>query len=277
MTGRSALRAVGWPALHVFSVSGFVAFPYLLLVVPQMAGYDTWAYAHVDLADPYGSYGNLAEFGAFRYPPPAAFAFAALDVVPWPAFLWIWLGILVAAVAYLGRQRYTLALLGFPIVARELHFGNVNLVLAAVVAVGFRFPALWSVVLLTKPTCGIALVWFAVRREWRPLAIALGVTAAISLPTVILRPDLWAGWIALVADNAGVPQWLPIAVRLPVAALVAASGGLTGRRWTVPVAATIAVPNLWWNHLAVVVGALPFLASDRSLPPWIRVPRRVSV
>ena len=35
----------------------------------------------------------------------------------------------------------------------------------------------WAFVLLTKVTPGIGLLWFAIRRRWRDLAIALGVTA----------------------------------------------------------------------------------------------------
>ncbi len=46
--------------------------------------------------------------------------------------------------------------------------------------IGFRYPAAWSLILLTKITPGIGLLWFAVRREWRALAIALGATAAIA-------------------------------------------------------------------------------------------------
>ena len=42
------------------------------------------------------------------------------------------------------------------------------------IVLGFRWPFTWAFVLLTKVTPGVGLLWFAVRREWRSLAIALG-------------------------------------------------------------------------------------------------------
>ncbi|MFM2105325.1 MAG: hypothetical protein RL338_357 [Chloroflexota bacterium] len=276
MVRRFDTRPLHWPVLLVFTVLGVVSLPYLILVVPEPWGYDAWAYANVDLADPYGAFGNLNELGAFRYAPPAAFAFALLSAVPWPAALVVWTCILAGAVLALGGRRYSLAIAGIPFVARDLHFANVNLVLAASIAAAFRYPALWAVVLLTKPTCGVGLLWFAARREWRPLGIALAVTAAVALPTAVLRPDLWRDWIALLADNAGVAQWVPLAIRLPVAGLVALWGGRRGARWTVPLAATIALPHLWWNHLSLIVGVVPLLLADRATPPWIRTPRAVT-
>ena len=51
--------------------------------------------------------------------------------------------------------------------------------IAAAIVIGFRWPAAWSLVLLTKITPGIGLLWFAVRREWRSLAIALGAVIMI--------------------------------------------------------------------------------------------------
>ena len=59
----------------------------------------------------------------------------------------------------------------------ELAGGNIHLLLAAAMVLGFRWPATWALVLLTKITPGIGLLWFVVRREWRQLAIALGATA----------------------------------------------------------------------------------------------------
>ena len=79
-------------------------------------------------------------------------------------------------------------LLAFPFVAVELTGGNIHLLLAAAIVAEFRWPAAWSFVLLTKVTPGIGLLWFAVRREWRPLMIALGATAAIAGLTFIIVP-----------------------------------------------------------------------------------------
>ena len=100
----------------------------------------------------------------------------------------------------------------------------------AIVA-GFRYPATWALMLLTKVTPGIGLLWFLVRREWRALAIALGVTAAIVAVSFVLDRSAWEEWIAILrGDLAGAgqgsidtPGWyvaVPLLPRLVVAAIV---------------------------------------------------------
>jgi hypothetical protein len=111
----------------------------------------------------------------------------------------------------------------------ELHYGNVNLPIAVCAACGFTYPGLWPFVLLTKPTCAVGLVWFAVRQDWRALTWALGIAAAAVIPTMVLRPDLWPGYVAMLTSDSGVPQALPLALRLPAAALLVSWGALTNR------------------------------------------------
>ena len=91
----------------------------------------------------------------------------------------VWLG---------GRSVRVLWLLALPPVAFELYHGNVHLWIASAIVLGFRYPWTWAFVLLTKVTPGLGLVWFAARREWRSLAIALGVTAAIVAVSLVARP-----------------------------------------------------------------------------------------
>ena len=64
--------------------------------------------------------------------------------------------------------------------------------------VGFRYPAAWSLILLTKVTPGIGLLWFAVRREWRSLAIALGATAVIAAVSLAIDPRAWFEWFGVI-------------------------------------------------------------------------------
>ena len=149
---------------------------YLFLVVAPRAGtfgFDAYAYWSVNMADPYTV--PAGTFGAFTYSPVIARLFSVFGQLSWPTFLWLWTAVLVATVIWLG-WRQALVVLAFPPVALELYHGNVHLLMAAAIALGFRYPAAWSFLLLTKVTPGIGLVWFAVRREWRPLAIALGFT-----------------------------------------------------------------------------------------------------
>ena len=77
-----------------------------------------------------------------------------------------------ATVRFLTGPRLLAAGLLFPFTAMEVAGGNVSLLLAVAIVVGFRWPAAWALVLLTKITPGIGLLWFAVRREWRSLAWA---------------------------------------------------------------------------------------------------------
>ncbi len=243
------------------TVAGLAFSAYLFLVTAPAAGtlgFDAFAYWSVDVERPY----RLAagEFGAFPYSPVMVRAFAPASLLPWPAFLTLWLGVLLATAVWLGR-RWTLVVLALPPVALELYHGNVHLLLAAAIALGFRYPAAWAFVLLTKVTPGVGLLWFAVRREWRRLAIALGVTGLLVAVSLALDARLWAEWLSeglarvatrpLDQPHLDIPLWL----RLPAAALLVGWGARTDRRWTVPVSAALALPVLWFAGLSVLVAA----------------------
>ena len=112
-------------------------------------------------------------------------------------------------------------------------------------------------------TPGIGLAWFAVRREWRSSALALGVTALIVAVSFALDPALWRQWFDSSPRASSTPTtsgwYLPVAllVRLPIALVVAAAAGLTGRAWLLPVAVTLALPVLWLNSLAILAACVP--------------------
>jgi hypothetical protein len=151
----------------------------------------------------------------------------------------------------------------------EVAGGNVSLLLATAIVIGFRWPAAWALVLLTKITPGIGLLWFAVRREWRLLAIALAATAVIAAGSFVLVPDEWRTWVDVVLGNAGkggtwasvpVPLW----IRLPIAIAVVVWGARTDRRWTVPVASMLALPALWYGGISMLLAVIPLLPERRS-------------
>src|SRR3972149_664367 len=77
--------------------------------------------------------------------------------------------------------------------------GQLDLLFAAVILLGLRWPALWVLPILTKVTPGIGLLWFLVRGEWRSLGIAALATAAIALASAIVDPTAWGGWIVMLA------------------------------------------------------------------------------
>ena len=237
----------------------------LLLANPDAHGIDARGYWAFDPANPYAeAVGNLNAETAFRYGPPIALAFLPFHALSWTAFITVWTVILAAALAPLGRT-WALACAAIYPVAMELSAGNVNLLIALAAVVGFRWPATWAFVLLTKLTPGVGLVWFVARREWRHLAIALGATAAISLVSFVLAPHLWAQWFDALRSMIGIePEGLHVPIPLPVrvvaSALLVAWGARTDRPWTVVVAVTLSMPTVFPASLSALVG---LIAVDR--------------
>jgi len=156
----------------------------------------------------------------------------------------------------------------------EVAGGNISLLLAVAIVVGFRWPWTWSLVLLTKITPGVGLLWFAVRREWRSLAIALGGTLLVAAVSFVFLPEQWRSWVDVVARNVGAGKngtWasvpVPLLVRLPIAAAVVVWGARTDRRWTVPVASMLALPALWYGGLSMLLAVIPLLGRDGRRRP----------
>ena len=203
-------------------VAGLLFAAYLFVVIaPSMRtfGFDALAYWVNPITDPYRL--QTGGLGAFLYSPVAARLFAPAALLSWPAFLWIWTGLLLGTALWLGGRHRWLWLLAFPPVALELYHGNIHLLIAAAIALGFRYPVAWSFVLLTKVTPGIGLLWFAVRREWRSLGIALVATATLVAVSVAIDGDLWRQWIdrtllhslSVGPDQPYIP--IPLIARLP--------------------------------------------------------------
>jgi len=202
--------------------------------------------------------------GAYLYAPAFAQVIAPLTALPWPVFSAIWTALICAVLIWLaGRWAFPVVLTGT--VALEVFLGQIDLFIAAVILVGFRYPAVWAFPLLTKVAPGIGLLWFAVRREWRSLAIAVGATLAVAAVSAVLAPGAWAAWLDLLRRSLferqtieGTYVAIPMGVRLPIAALLIAWGARTDRRWTVPIGVILAMPILWLNvfSLAVAVVAL---------------------
>ena len=135
-----------------------------------------------------------------------------------------------------------------------------------------RRPAAWAFILLTKITPGVGLLWFAVRREWRNLAIALVATAVIVGVSFVLAPGLWSDFLEASRTQIGatvnVPRQaapIPLPLRMAVAAVLVIWGARTDRAWVLPIAVGLSVPFLWWNAFAVMVAAIP-LAGWRPSP-----------
>jgi len=216
------------------------------------------------LADPY-LHSNWLDQIAYTYSPAFLQLLEPIRLLPWQAFMAVWAAILMAAMVYMtGPRLILLGLVFFGLM--EIWGGNIELLVALAIVVGFRWPAAWSFVLLTKITPGVALLWFAVRREWRSLAIAVVATAAVVAVSYPLMPGAWQTWPRVLADNAGKSgTWaavpIPLLVRLPFAIVLVVWGARTNRRWTVPVSAMLALPALWYGGLSIMIATLPLVGA----------------
>ncbi len=237
----------------------------LVLVAFASPGVDVHAYWSVNPAHPYGAL--IGAQDAFLYSPVAALAALPLRLLSFGAARILFIGLDLACLVYLAGPWALALVVLFPPVALELYAGNVQLLMAAAIVAGFRRPAAWSFVLLTKVTPGVGLIWFAIRREWRSLAIALGATVILSVASLVIEPTWWPAWFATLAGSVGRTTAqsfpIPLAVRVPAALAFGAWGARSDRRWTVPVAATLALPVLWWTSLSMLVGVLPLVAWPR--------------
>ena len=248
-------------------------------------GYDAHAYWSAGaLDDPYasaiaGGFGGRGGLYEYKYPPVLAQVLSVFHWIPWPIFLGLWTGLLLASLGVQSGRLMLLVLL-FPPVLGELWLGNLNLLIGLAIVVGFRWPAAWAFIVLTKMTPGIGLVWFAVRREWRALGIALGASAGIAAISFILAPALWADFVAAMGTQVGTSMGsagqaipLPLPLRLVGAAALTMWGAASDRRWVVPVAAVLAIPFSWWNVFAIAVAVIP-LALPQAAPALARLVTR---
>lgn len=257
LTLAPAQRRAVW---HGLIVAGLIFNATLLVFwLPNLFVWiDATAWRSLNIADPYASArGAIDTVGAFIYPPPAVFLFAPLAWLPWAVFAPLFLGLNLAAVVLLTGRWAPLAMLAFPPVLLELLNGNIHLIMAAAIWLGFRFPVAWAFVLLTKVTPGVGVLWFAARGEWRRLAQAVVATGAICVVSFGLVPTMWADWLALVTGAAPVGSLPPLLVRLPLAALLVVYAGRTDRAWLVPVASLLAMPTIWLQSTALLLACFP--------------------
>jgi hypothetical protein len=259
---RRIIQAAGRAA----AVIGVVA---IAMIWPGLNLADTHAYWAVPLDDLYGA-ARAGGADAYLYAPAFAQVLVPFKALPWPAFAGLWLLFMaLCLVAIAGVWAILVAFI--PPVLIELQAGNIHLPLALAIGLGLRHPWTWAFVLLTKPTLGVGLLWFVVRREWRHLAVALGSTAAVAVVSFVVAPSAWFDWVGALIANAGHPIspdyngviHVPLLVRLPLAALIVIWGARIDRPWTIAVATTLALPILWVNGLAVLLAA-PLLMEWRD-------------
>ena len=221
---------------------------------------DAEAYHGLDFSTLYEGV-QLGDQDAFLYSPVVAWLFAPFSAIPYDVFYALLAAVNLAALVWLlGWELGALSLLALP-VSNEVARGNIHLLLAVAIVAGFRYPAAWAWVLLNKVTPGVGLLWFAFRREWRQLAIAVGVTAVVTLVSFAVASDLWLRWFELLAGNVETTRpsvlEIPVLPRLAVAVGLIAIGVWRDRPAIVPVAAMLALPAIWVNSLSMLVAVIP--------------------
>ncbi|MEO8245852.1 MAG: glycosyltransferase family 87 protein [Chloroflexota bacterium] len=222
---------------------------------------DAHAYWAVDTGALYDG-ATIGELDAFLYSPVIGQLLDPMGLLPWPVFYAAWLAALFACLVLLVGPVPAAVLIFVPPIWADITTGNIHLFLAVAIVLGLRWPAAWAVVLLTKITPAVGILWFAARREWRSLAVALGVTVVLAMVSFAFASRLWFDWGRVLTANTVEPPRLfgwPLALRLPVAAAVVLIGGWRGWRWTVPLASTLALPVLWENSVTLLLAIVPLL------------------
>lgn len=218
----------------------------------------------------YGPYGiRDGNAGYFQYSPAFLQLIAPLRLLTEDQFVLAWHVGLIASYAISLGPLLPFALFLEP-VRQDLGAGNIYGWLLVAVLAGFRWPAAWSFLVLTKVTPGIGVLWFAFRREWRSFALALGATALISAVSFVLAPSAWFDWFHWLNVNAaaGVPATtggalhVPLAPRLLAVVAMLWVGARLDWRWVVPVAVALAMPSLQETSFALVLGAIPLALGD---------------
>ena len=248
---------IGWAVVALVAYTG------------MGAPVDAWCYYGFDPAQPW------APGSCFLYSPPVAVVMNVVQVLmPFEVFTFLLRSAELLVLVAVAGPAVGLALF-IPAIAIEINAANVNLLIVGAVLIGFRYPWTWAFIILTKVTPGVGLLWFAVRREWRNFALALGATLAVATVSWLVAPGLWPQYLA----GLGVAEddsMFGIAWRLPLAAIVVVWGARHDHRWAVIVAVFLAMPRWYYLSPVILVGLFSLVRLPRPLPMPETVRRWVS-
>lgn len=258
--------------LLVFAATAAGVIPWLLYLGWSQTALDAHAYFAAQPGNLYGAAVGAPD--AYLYSPAFSQVVEPLRWLGWDGFRSAIRLADLGAIALLAGPFTGLLIFAQP-ASLEFNMGNIHPLLGLAIVAGFRWPAAWAFVLLTKVTPGIGLLWFVVRREWRKAAVSLTATAAIVIVSFVISPGDWFGWFRSLAGETAQPgsfslTSLPLPFRLVGAAALVVWGARTNRRWTVLIAAFLALPAIWQHSLTMLVG-LWALRTTRREPIGVMV------
>jgi hypothetical protein len=221
-------------------------------------GHDARAYWGAPLGDPYEP-GSVGQESAYLYSPAFLAILSPLRALPWPLFVGFWTAGLLVVLFWLARPLLFLPLLLLAL--PEIWGGNITILLAAAIVLGFSRPWAWAFPLLTKVTPGVGVLWFAVRREWLNMGIAIAATLAVIAAVARFTPGLWADWFQLLMSSTGsstVPGSVPIplVLRVPFAVALIAYAARRDEKWLLPIGVLLLMPVIWWGSLALLTASV---------------------
>lgn len=209
---------------------------------------------------------------AYNYSPLFAQVIWPLTQLPWPLFCGLF--VVAAGLGTAWLLRPVAPAIGVPLwfaFSPEILSGNLYWLLGVCAVLGVRRGSPWVVPVLTKvlPTPGP--LWFALRREWRPLAGFLLTLSVVTGASVLTDPDSWREWLTFLTSHRGeatsaslgfVP---PLWVRLPIAVALLAWGALRDRAWVLAPVMVLATPVVGMGSFALLA-ALPRLHAGAGTP-----------
>lgn len=223
----------------------------------------TW-YGGGEPSDAYSFYHPTYEdrvFATYIWSPAFAQVTAPLRLLPYDMFVGLVRGLELAALVAMVPYGAWIAVF-LPPVATEINAANINLLLALCVVLSFRYPAAWTLALLTKPSIALGSLWFPFRGEWRRFAQAVVPAVVIAAVSFALDPGAWAAYLGAFghySDAAGWPFPVPIWPRIPIVLALVWWGARTNRPWMAALGAILALPRLYFMSPAMLVALVPLM------------------
>lgn len=214
-------------------------------------------------------YGHTLGLPGYAYSPVFAQVISPVQDLPFTTFRAIIAGAELLSLAYLFGPLLALVIVVlqvYPVWESILLSGNLQILAAASLVLALRHPAAWPLVFLLKLTPGIGILWPALRRDWRSVAIGVGLTLGIATVSFAIDPHHWFEWVSWMTGSVDASPdrpGLPLPIRFLIAVGLMVYAARADRIWLVPVAAAIASPE-GGIHWLLLLGVYPLWRSSRS-------------